>query len=1190
MTENKTHPDQADDVRKLRRTLIFVTVSPLLAFYTFILYYVPSGVLKTGWVATILIAVMLLMLAGIQMMFRLIRMVDQAAHRDGADSPDIHREPPIQGIRSIRHTVAEAAALIGAIPLLALGYLVVHYVLCARTTESVLLIACIVAAVIVLGIERINSLARRIIAVAAAARSVRMETRLPARDSGRDEIGTLSVDLAHIAENLSTHRSELHRAKSFVERLPHPMLVVDAAGMINYANRAALILLNYEERELMGKRASSLFVREEEPGWILGECGDAARENIWRCKDGTHVPVSVRIGALSEGGGGDSVMIATDISGRESAQSALRESERRYRGLFDDSPISLWEEDMSGIKRRIDELRASGVSELGKYLDEHPDEVAHCASLLGVINVNKATLVLYGADSVEKFRSDTLAFFPKEVLAIFKNEILAIAEGKTSFECDTIAKTVDGGEKYVHLSWSVLPGHEETYGHVLLTIMDITAHTRVEKALRTSEAQLSNALKMAHAGHWEYDVGSDTFTFNDNFYRIFRTTAEKVGGYKMSSADYARRFCHPDDAPMVAKEVQAAIDASDPNHDRQFEHRILRADGEVGYMAVRFFITKDRQGRTVMTYGVNQDITERKRAEETLRESEERFQQLFDNMADGVAIYQGVDEGQNFVIVDMNKTGQALSKVSLDEAVGRRVTEVFPGVERVGLLDVFRRVWRTGQPEHHPLMEYADGRIVQWVENYVYRLPSGLIVAIYSDTSEKHQAEQALQESEERYHTMMEQAADGVFLHDETGRLLDVNRKACQYLGYTREELLSKSIADIDPTAIQDGKYELWGKIIAGEEYTFEGCHLRKDGIVIPVEVTLGPVLLPHGPAILGIVRNITERKLSEEKEREMERRLLHSQKLESLGVLAGGIAHDFNNLLTAILGNMDLALDDLSPLSPARQSIEEAIHATKRAEALTRQMLAYSGKGRFIIADLDLSELVEENAYMLKAALSKNVKLNLRPGRGIPPISADAGQIQQVVMNLITNASESMGEQAGIVALSTGVMDCDDAHLSRSRLEEKPAPGRYVFLEVTDTGCGMDGETQGRIFDPFFTTKFTGRGLGMSAVLGIVRGHGGAIMVESEVGKGSTIRVLFPVSKTASMERGPREKAAKGRLRDAGKPPLSGAILIVDDEEMVRRPCAAMVTHAGYRALTAAGGDEAVALFRDHADEIVCV
>jgi CheY-like chemotaxis protein len=306
--------------------------------------------------------------------------------------------------------------------------------------------------------------------------------------------------------------------------------------------------------------------------------------------------------------------------------------------------------------------------------------------------------------------------------------------------------------------------------------------------------------------------------------------------------------------------------------------------------------------------------------------------------------------------------------------------------------------------------------------------------------------------------------------------------------------------------------------------------------------------------------------------------------------VLAGGIAHDFNNLLTAILGNLDLALYDLSPVSPARTSVGEAIHAAKRAADLTRQMLAYSGKGHFIVTDIDLSELVDENAHLLKASLPKITTLNFHMSEDLPPISADAGQIQQVVMNLITNASESLGDKSGIVALSTGVMDCEEEYMRRSRLEGKISSGRFVFLEVSDTGCGMDEETQRRLFDPFFTTKSTGRGLGMSALLGIVRGHKGAIMVESEVGRGTTIRVLFPVSKTASVERGPKKKAAKGQIRDVGTPSLSGTVLVVDDEEFVRRLWESMLMHAGYRSLTAASGDEAVALLRDHADEIVCV
>src|SRR3990170_4789992 len=265
--------------------------------------------------------------------------------------------------------------------------------------------------------------------------------------------------------------------------------------------------------------------------------------------------------------------------------------------------------------------------------------------------------------------------------------------------------------------------------------------------------------------------------------------------------------------------------------------------------------------------------------------------------------------------------------------------------------------------------------------------------------------------------------------------------------------------------------------------------------------------------------QQIAWRKKAEQESLELERRLLHAQKLESLGVLAGGIAHDFNNLLMAILGNLDLALRKLSPLSPAGTNIQNALQAVHRGADLTRQMLAYSGKGQFVVKNIDLSELVEENAHLFRTSMAKTAALNLRLNRDLPLVEADPGQITQVIMNLITNASEAVGEKAGVIALSTGIQECDEAYLSRSRLEERPPAGRFVYLEVSDTGSGMDEETQQKLFDPFFTTKFTGRGLGMSAVLGIMRGHKGAILVDSVVGKGTTIRVLFPVSETAQPE-----------------------------------------------------------------------
>ena len=326
------------------------------------------------------------------------------------------------------------------------------------------------------------------------------------------------------------------------------------------------------------------------------------------------------------------------------------------------------------------------------------------------------------------------------------------------------------------------------------------------------------------------------------------------------------------------------------------------------------------------------------------------------------------------------------------------------------------------------------------------------------------------------------------------------------------------------------------------------------------------------------------ERKRDEQERLELERRLLHAQKLESLGILAGGIAHDFNNLLMAILGNLDLALERLPDASPARASIESSARAARRASDLTRQMLAYSGRGKFVARPLDLSELVEEHAHLFRTGVARTVTLHLRLERSLPPIEADVGQIQQVILNLMTNASEAIGDRAGEISVSTGLEKCDARCLARSRTAEPPASGRFVFLEVSDTGRGMDDATRRKLFDPFFSTKGAGRGLGMAAILGIVQGHGGAIFVDSAVGKGSSIRVSFPAIVAGRASSSPEVEPHAATV--AGLDP-GGTVLVVDDEESVREVCKEMVESLGFLTLTAADGQEAVEVFRRHADVV---
>lgn len=324
----------------------------------------------------------------------------------------------------------------------------------------------------------------------------------------------------------------------------------------------------------------------------------------------------------------------------------------------------------------------------------------------------------------------------------------------------------------------------------------------------------------------------------------------------------------------------------------------------------------------------------------------------------------------------------------------------------------------------------------------------------------------------------------------------------------------------------------------------------------------------------------LQERQRVENERLALERKMLEAQKLESLGVLAGGIAHDFNNLLVAMLGNAGLALMEVAPDSRARRFVEQIQIAAQRAADLTRQMLAYSGKGRFMVQLLSLNDVIQEMVNLLRVSISKQATLQLNLAPNLPLISADATQLRQVVMNLITNASDALAERAGTITVSTGAMTVDRGEIQHIEPVGELTPGEYVFLEVTDTGSGMDAETQARIFEPFFTTKFTGRGLGLAAVLGIMRGHEGAIQVKSVVGEGTTFRLLFPPP-----------QALNPATAITDEPPQlarQAKILVVDDDAIVRQIIIEILQRFGYDIIGAENGTRAIEWMRSRGFDCV--
>ena len=436
-------------------------------------------------------------------------------------------------------------------------------------------------------------------------------------------------------------------------------------------------------------------------------------------------------------------------------------------------------------------------------------------------------------------------------------------------------------------------------------------------------------------------------------------------------------------------------------------------------------------------------------------------------------------------------------------------------------------------------------------------------------------SEEALRESEARYRRLVEMAPEAILVQQD-GKIVYCNEAATRLYGAkTRAELVGTGMFDRvhpgDLPAVRDRVREAE----RGASLPLrEARHLRLDGSELAVETTAGPVEWHGRRAMLVFARDIAQRKRAEA-------RLRDAQKLESLGLLAGGVAHDFNNLLVGVIGNASLAQEMLSPHHPIADLLDRVLKSGEHAAHLTRQMLAYSGKGRFVVETLNLSTLIPDMIGLVRPSIPGKIALRLDLAQDLPPVAADRGQLQQVFMNLALNASEAIGSRDGLITVRTGVEAVDESYLQLH--PETPArPGKYVFLEVRDTGCGMDDATQTKIFDPFFSTKFVGRGLGLAAVDGIVRGHKGAIIVDSAPGKGSRFTVFFPVAALSV-------KAEPAAIPGA-TPRGAGTVLVVDDELFVRETARRALEHNGYTALLADSGPAAIDACKRHPGEIALV
>jgi len=614
----------------------------------------------------------------------------------------------------------------------------------------------------------------------------------------------------------------------------------------------------------------------------------------------------------------------------------------------------------------------------------------------------------------------------------------------------------------------------------------------------------------------------------------------------------------------------------------------------------------DSGGKLLGAIELTEDITHRMRVEQDLQQTTSKAHELEDIIKHSAAIAWLWDITREGWPVEFVSDNVSQFGYTAEDFISQRVlyTNLVHEDDLEKLAAETRQYLRDGVQEFcHQYRIRTKAGEVRWVEDHTWLRYNSAgeathMQGILIDITQRKLAEQDLQQTTSKARELediINRSAAIAWLWNITqeGWPVDFVSDNVSQFGYTTEDFTSKRVLfadivhedDLKELAIETKQY-----LQDGVQEFYQHYRIRtKAGEVRWVE---DHTWRRHNSAdkethVQGVLIDITQRKLAEQARQELESRVQQTQKIESLRVLAGGIAHDFNNLLMIITGNADLGLMDVTPDSPIGELLREIKDAAVRASKLSNQMRAYSGQGHVGMDRVVLNDLVAEMLRLMKSSIPPKVRLEYDFATRLPAVEADASQLEQVVMNLIVNAYESIGSGEGTIRVRTCAIDVTREYLLGAHMDEPLTPGRYVLLEVQDTGSGMDAETSKRIFDPFFTTKFIGRGLGLAAVLGIVRGHRGAIRVTSKPGKGSTFQVLLPPAEPSLP---PSNGQAQPAEEPAGQWIGQGTVLVIDDEKAFLNVASIILKRSGFEVFTAETGQAALEYFREHHEQTVAV
>lgn len=775
--------------------------------------------------------------------------------------------------------------------------------------------------------------------------------------------------------------------------------------------------------------------------------------------------------------------------------------------------------------------------------------------------------------TMEKWHAHALPLVGKKCYRAFRGRVepcepccarRTLETGKAAVE--NIPKTGPHGEVVGWLDCYSFPLLDKDSGKIKGVIeysRDITARKEAEESLQ-KERDFNAAL---------FDTIAAVVVVFDPQGRIVRLNHafEKTTGYALEEIkgkyfwDY---FTTPEEKEKARNRFHQLRNGSLPNTAQK---TLVTKDGERRLIAWSYTTLKDKEGAVEYLISTGIDITAWKKAEDLLRESEQRYKMLFESAPDGILIMEAEEE-KGGLIVAANQAAAALHGYTVPEMLGLNIRDLDPGLEAAvenGLVErILSGEWVKEEVTH--LRKEGTAFPVEMHTGLIELEGRKYVLAFDRDISDRKRSEEALREAHQTFQALIQAAPVTILVLDAEGKIRMWNPAAERMYGWKEKEVLGRSLPMVPEEKVEESK-ALIQRMLAGE--SLHGLELRrqkKDGSPLDITIFTAPLFDAHGQinGIMALNMDITESKRLKEQ-------LLQSQKMEVVGRLAGGVAHDFNNLLTAITGYSELVLNFMDEDNPLRQDVAEIRKAGDRAASLTRQLLAFSRKQVLQPKVLDLNLVVESLGNMLQRLLPSDIDLVISPGANLGRVMADPGQIEQVILNLAINARDAM-PQGGRLTIATANADLKESHARRLVNVE---PGPYVLLQVSDTGCGMDPETKSHVFEPFFTTKELGKGtgLGLSTVYGIIKQSGGHVAVHSKPEQGATFKIYLPrISEV--LEPVPQtlhQSTAKYRGRET--------ILLVEDEDGVRQLVSTVLQRHGFTVLEAKHGREALDLSLKH-------